>query len=978
MDEKKITSAKGTGSKNPPVDWVVNQRLPTGTVTFLFTDIEGSTPLWESQPELMEAALQIHNDILFKVIEEHEGRVFKMVGDEFQAAFATAPQALKAAVEIQLGLQNANWNPLGPLKVRMGLHTGEAHLDDIGDEYAVSHTKNRVGRIRSAAHGGQILLSQESADLCDTTLPEGMHLKPLGEFRMKGMSRREALFQVVVPGLAELFPPPATLTEPKHNLPRQLTPFVGREREVEQIKALMKSSSLVTLTGSGGVGKTRLSLRVAEDLVDDFADGVCFIELAALTEPKLVVQTVALALGVREETGRPFQEALESFLKTRQVLLVLDNCEHLIEACARLTDHLVRQCPLVRLLGSSREALGVTGERVYHVPSLAMPNTQEKIVPAKLTDYDAVALFLERGRAALASFQVTPDNAGHILSICQRLDGIPLALELAAARLNVLSTEQLASRLDHTFRLLVGGARTAVPRQQTLRATIDWSYQLLSEQERGVLRRLAVFVGGFSLEGAEAVVAVPAVAVQAAAGTAEAGESLEEADIFDILVSLVNKSMVNTDRVQGEKTRYHLLETVRQYAREKLFDAGESERLRDLHLAYYEGFVAQAEPQIHGAGRLEWTEQLKKEHANIREALEWAFKDSTQVLKGLRIATAITDRFWFTLNLREGETWLKRGLQMGEEIAPPDLLARAYYSLGRMMALEDRPKCLYYLNQCIDLSKKIAPAADRELALALCLSAEGLDAENALKRSEEGVQVARSLTPTDVWLLAECLYFRADVLLLCGRNEQALTAAQESIRCAEKGDRWMTGGNWIAGIVQIMQNQPEKSKKNLERGLELCLEVDDLFGVWYSLVYLVWQSVHTGQIQEAYSYCRDLLKMSDRLKMPLHFYDLGLMGIILALSGKQSADDSLPAAWPEAVRLLAAFEELGKPYVLTLAYENIRGTYQDWLKLIRERMDPKDFEAAWEEGMVLAGSLDGAVQYALEVGERYIGQEQIV
>jgi len=543
--------------------------LPTGTVTFLFTDMEGSTPRWESQPELMEEALRIHNDILFAAILAHGGKVFKIVGDEFQAAFSTAQQALQAAIDIQFGLQNAGWNELGPLKVRIGLHTGEAHHDDIGDEYAISPTKNRVGRIRSAAHGGQILLSQESADLCETVLPRGVHLNNLGEFRMKGLTRREHLFQVIVPGLPEQFPPLATLADPRHNLPRQLTPFIGREKEIKQVKDLLAGNSMVTLTGSGGVGKTRLSIRVAEDLVNSFADGIWFVELASLTDPKLVVQTIALTLGLREEAGFSFQEALEFFLKSRQVLLALDNCEHLIEACARLADSLLRQCTRLKLLASSREALGVAGEIVFHVPSLSMPDPQEQAELMKMTDYDAVRLFVERGKAVMPAFHITPESAQYILRICERLDGIPLALELAAARLNMLDTEQIASRLDNTFRLLVGGARTAVPRQQTLRATIDWSYQLLSEQERLLLRRLSVFVGGCSLEGVEAVCA---------------GEGLEEGEILDLLTSLVNKSMVIADQMQGAKTRYHLLETVRQYAREKLFDVGESKALRDRHL----------------------------------------------------------------------------------------------------------------------------------------------------------------------------------------------------------------------------------------------------------------------------------------------------------------------------------------------------------------------------------------------------------
>jgi predicted ATPase/class 3 adenylate cyclase len=929
--------------------------LPTGTVTFLFTDIEGSTPHWESQPALMEVALKVHNDILFTTIKANGGKVFKIVGDEFQAAFPTALQALQAAIDAQVGLQNASWNELGPLRVRMGLHTGEAHPDDIGDEYAVSHTKNRVGRIRSAAHGGQIVLSQESADLCASVLPKGVILTYLGEFRMKGLARREPVYQVIAPGLPERFPPLVTLAEPRHNLPRQLTPFIGRGKEREQVKDILANNSMVTLTGSGGVGKTRLSIQVAEDLVEAFADGIWYVELSSLTDPSLVVQAVALTLGLRQQTSRPLQEMLNYFLKTRQILLVLDNCEHLIDACARLVDNLLRGCPQVKILASSREALGVVGEMVYHVPSLSLPDLDMDTDLVRVSDYDAVRLFMARGKAVLPSFHVTPENATHILSICQRLDGIPLALELAAARLNVLSTEQLAARLDNTFRLLVGGARTAVPRQQTLRATIDWSFQLINEKERQLLRRLAVFVGGFSLNGAEAVCA---------------GDGLEEVEILDLLTSLVNKSMVITDRVQGTKTRYHLLETVRQYAREKLFDAGESEALRNRHLDYYVSFVDQAVPQIHGVGRLMWTAYLKAEHANIREALEWAFKDSELPLKGLRIATAITDRFWFTQNFREGERWLKRGLQIAGKNIPIHLQARVYYCLGRIMALNEKQQCQQYLNQCIALCREIAPLANRELALALSLSASGLDSETALARTEEGVQVALTIASTDVWPLAEALYFRSNVLLLVGSIDQALATAQECVRVSEMGDRWMAGGYWLSGVIQTLMDQPGQALINLEKGLDLCLAVDDRFGVWYSLIYLTWHYLYVGDLHQAYVYCQDLLKLNDRFKTQFHFYDLGFMGILLASYQIDTNSTLIPSMWLDAVRLLAAFEKWGES-LFTLDYEFIRKIHQSALSFLRQKINQTDFEAAWQEGNNLWNSLDDAVTYAQSLGEKY-------
>jgi non-specific serine/threonine protein kinase len=567
---------------------------------------------------------------------------------------------------------------------------------------------------------------------------------------------------------------------------------------------------------------------------------------------------------------------------------------------------------------------------------------------------------LDRGRDVLPTFQITPQNAPHILSICQRLDGIPLALELAAARLNMLSTEQLSARLDNTFRLLVGGARTAVPRQQTLRATIDWSYQLINPSEQLLLRRLSVFVGSFYLEGVEATCT---------------DQALEAVEILDILTSLVNKSMLIADRIQGVKPSYHLLETVRQYAREKLFDAGESEALRNRHLAYYVDFAEQAAHHIHDAGRLEWTAYLKTEHANIREALEWAFTDQTLTLLGLRIATAITDRFWFTLGYyREGEYWLARGLQIAGDKVPPPLLASVYYSLGRLFALHDKTNTLHFLNLCIDLSRELAPVSNRELAMALALSASAYDPETALQRSTEGVKIARTLASTDVWPLAEALYFQSDVLFLVGLSDQAFAAAQECVQLAEMGDRWMAGGYWLSGVIQTQKDQFELARQNLKKGLERNIEVDDRMGIWYSLLYLSWHYLRSGKLHQVQVYCRDLLKLNDLFKTLYHFYDLGLAGLLLARYQKDVSHTQVPEEWLDAVHLLAAFEKWGESF-FTLGYELIKKDHLDALSFLRQNIDPVVFEAAWEEGRQLAEPLDEAINYALSLVEKYTFQD---
>ncbi len=545
---------------------------PTGTVTFLFTDIEGSTPLWERHPDQMAAALQIHNSILRKAIEFQGGIVFKIVGDSFQAAFATAPQALRAAIQGQKALQSAPWNDLGPLKVRMGIHTGEAQLDPGGDEYAVSHTKNRTARIMSAAHGGQILLSQETKELVDHQLPESVTLKDLGENRLKGISIPERLFQVCAPGLPQDFPILATAITHPHNLPVQLTSFIGRQEEIAGLIELLSTHRLVTLNGSGGAGKTRLSLQVAEKVLDRYPDGVWLVELAPLTDPVQVSQAVASVLGLQKSGESSYLTILTDNLRSKHLLLLLDNCEHLLEACADLTHHLIQHCPSLSLLTTSREPLGIDGEVGYRVPSLEAPDPALVTDLQELAHAEAIQLFSERAASILPGFALNAETLPAVANICRRLDGIPLAIELAAARIDVLGVAQIAARLADRFRLLTGGSRTALPRQRTLRASIDWSYYLLKEPERLLLQQLSVFSGGWTLEAVEGVYG---------------GNEQEEWEILETHTSLVKKSLIVAESSSGAQYRYSMLETIRQFAQEKLDDSGLGARARERHQAYF-------------------------------------------------------------------------------------------------------------------------------------------------------------------------------------------------------------------------------------------------------------------------------------------------------------------------------------------------------------------------------------------------------
>jgi class 3 adenylate cyclase len=471
--------------------------LPSGTVTFLFTDIEGSTQLWEKHPEAMKNALAKHDSIVRAAIESNAGAVIKTTGDGVHAVFETALDAVQAALIGQRALKN----PICDLqiKVRMGLHTGEAELR--ASDYH-GQSLNRAARIMSVGHGGQVLLSSVTAELAREHLSADVTLLDLGEHRLKDLIRPEQLYQLLASDLPGEFPPLHSLNAFPNNLPSQLTSFIGRERELGEARKLLSSARLLTLIGPGGTGKTRLSFQLAADQLSDFKDGVWLVELAQLSGPSFILSTVASVLELHEVQGIQLIHVVVDYLRAKQLLLLLDNCEHLVEASAQIADQLLHACPQLKIIASSREALGIDGETVFRVPSLSLPGTPSH----SLMDYEATRLFIDRASKAEPRFRLTDNNAPSITQICQRLDGIPLAIELAAARVKLFTPEQIAERLDDRFKLLTGGSRTALPRQQTLRALIDWSYQSLNEAEQRALRRLAAFSGGWTFEAAEAVI----------------------------------------------------------------------------------------------------------------------------------------------------------------------------------------------------------------------------------------------------------------------------------------------------------------------------------------------------------------------------------------------------------------------------------------------------------------------------------------
>src|SRR5215207_8989962 len=581
----------------------------TGNITFLFTDVEGSTSLWERTPKAMSQALSRHDEIMRTAIEAHNGHVFKTVGDAFHATFSAAPDALEAALEAQRALLHEAWDLTGPLRVRMALHTGVAEERD-GDFFGPS--LNRVARLLSAGHGGQILLSLATQELVWDRLPDESGLRDLGERRLKDLSSPEHVFQITASGLRSEFPPLKTLDIRRNNLPAQPTPLVGRERELEEALALLRASHvrLLTFTGPGGTGKTRLGLQAAAELTDEFEDGVFFVALAAIADPTLVAPAITRTLGLAESGNQTAEELLEGYLRDRQVLLVLDNFEQVLES-ASLLDALLSAAPGLKVLATSRTALRLYGEHEFPVPPLSLPDIASLPPVEHLTRYEAVRLFVDRARAIRPDFSLTEENAPAVIEICSRLDGLPLAIELAAARIKLLPPQAMLSRLGNRLKLLTGGARNLPERQRTLRNAIAWSHEMLDEGEKTLFARLAVFSGGSTLEAIEAV--------------CDAEGDLP-VDALDGVSSLLDKSLLRQEEGLEGEPRFAMLETIREYAREELEESGDAEEVKRAHAEYFLALAEEADPELKGPGQLEWLQRLETEHDNMRAAFTWALR----------------------------------------------------------------------------------------------------------------------------------------------------------------------------------------------------------------------------------------------------------------------------------------------------------------------------------------------------------------
>lgn len=698
--------------------------LPIGTVTFLFTDIQGSTRLVQELGDKWTELLARHGAILRKAIADGGGTEVSTEGDAFFAVFPTASGAIIATVTAQQALAAESWPKGNPIRVRMGLHTGEAILG--GDNY-IGLDVHRAARIAAAGHGGQVVLSDATRALSEPTLPTGVALQDLGVHRLKDLARPERLFQLDIVGLPVKFPSVRTI-DARPNLPVQLTSFVGRQKDIDAIGRLLEKARFITLTGPGGTGKTRLALQVAADVISRFKDGAFFVELAPISDPALVVATIASSLGILESIERPLTETVREWLTNREVLLVLDNFEQVAAATPLVTD-LLTGAPNLRVVVTSRAILRASGEHEFPVQPLRVPDPAHLPSLESLSSYEAVALFIERAMAAHHDFAVTNESAPAVAEIAARLDGLPLALELAAARTRLLSPQAILGRLGSTLAFLAGGPRDLPARQQTLRGAIEWSYGLLEASEKTLFRRLSVFRGGWTLEAADAI-CLPA----------EFG-----LDALESLAALADQSLIRHQEGEHGEPRFAMLETIRQFGDEQLAEAGEEAEIRGRHASYFLSVAEAAEPELTSSAQV--VDRIGHDHDNFRTTLTWAIETGSAEL-GFRLGYALW-RFWhLRSHLREGRQWFERLLAIPNAQSPTRARALGLTgAAGIAYWQNDYPVAeAWYLEiEAIYRDLGDQPALSDALFNTASMAAIRGDLEEAVRQFSEGETIARQI-----------------------------------------------------------------------------------------------------------------------------------------------------------------------------------------------------------------------------------------
>jgi predicted ATPase/class 3 adenylate cyclase len=860
--------------------------LPTGTVTFLFTDIEGSTGLLQILGDRYAAVQDEHAAIVRRAVSEDGGVEVSTHGDAFFVAFRSPVGAVRAAVAAQRGLASHDWSPGPPMRVRMGIHTGEGALG--GDDY-VGIDVHRAARIADAAHGGQVILSDATRGLVQRALPVGASLRDLGVHHLRGIVDPERLHELVIEGLATDFPPPRTLDARPNNLPLQLTSFVGREEEITEVERLLGRTRLLTLTGPGGSGKSRLALRVAADLLPHYRDGSCFVDLSPVTDPALVPAAVARALGVPEAAGRPILDEVKDHLRHRELLQVVDNFEQVAQA-GPVIEELLTAAPKLRTMVTSRVVLSLRGEQEYPVPPLHVPDPQRLPLDlSALSAVEAVQLFTERALAASPRFALTERNGPVVAEITARLDGLPLAIELAATRTKVLTPEQILSRLKQRLSILTSGSRSLPERQRTLRAAIAWSYDLLDPVERRLFARLSVFTGGWTFESAEAV-----------CDPEELGM-----DALDGLTSLVDKSLLRRMEPPGRPSRFSMLETIREFGHEQLEVSSDLEWVRRRHAEHFLRLAVEAEPHLTGEDQAEWLDRCDQEHANIRAALRWAI-EMGEAGRAQTAAGALW-RFWQQRgHLAEGRRWLEEILAMPSGQPPTATRAKAVAGAGGIAWWTDQGAARALYDEALALERELGDPA--RLAEALYNQAFAIAAEQNLNLAarllDESLDLFRQVG--DEPGVARVLVMQVVPDAMAGAWDRVVARIEEVVAILRRlGDRLNLAFAliWLA-FAYGRAGRREDARSTALEALELFREVDNATGMALAFLDLAFLLTWEGRHEDAIRMAGVSESHRDRAGGgPTPGFGGMLEGDPVAEASAHLTEDVARRAWQEGLRL---------------------------------------------------------------------------
>ena len=928
----------------------MKSETPAETFTFLFTDIEGSTRLSQTHPAAIPMILARHHAILRAAIESNHGHVFHIVGDSFSAAFHNALDALNAALDGQRSLQAEAWGEIGPLLVRMGLHTGMAKTteDTLGMPYSGYATLASVQRIMSAAHGGQILLSQVTRDLLGDLLPSGVTLLDVGEHHLKDLLRPIHLYQVAASDLPADFPPLRTLDASPHNLPVQLTSFIGREKEISALRALLQTQRLITLTGPGGSGKTRLALQVATAAIEQFQDGVFFIALAPIIEPELVATTIAETVGATESAGRSVFDSLKEYLRDRHLLLCLDNFEQVISAAPRLVE-LLAACSKLHLLVTSREALRVRGEYEYPVTALTLPNLT-KLPPAEdLLQYAAVKLFIQRAQAIKPDFHLTNETAPAVAEICQRLDGLPLAIELAAARIKLLPPATMLARLEHRLEFLTGGARDLPARHQTLHNAIAWSYDLLNESEQTLFRRLSVFVGGCTLDAVEAVVMDTR--------DRERGGEQAHGFVLDQLSSLLDKSLLQEGKSTNDEPRFVMLELLREFGVKQMELSAESEAVGRRHATFFLALAEQAEARLESADQVHWMNRLEQEHDNLRAALEWSKKANNAEELCLRLAGAL-GLFW------EAHGYISEGRErlsavLATETAQARTPARAKV-LARAAELayrqSDYPATISFAAASLAICRELGDRPGSAAALIKLGNAamESGDYAAAPWFLEEALTIWRDLE--DKHGTARALISLGWVTLRSGDYELANVRLGEALALSRELRDTRSMGFELSGLgeVALRRGDYARAARLVEESLELRRQMGHKWGIGVSLGTLGWIAIRAGDLSHAVTQLGESLEVRQEIgdKSGSAWCLERLAEVALAEGQAERGVRVLGAAAALRASIGSVIDPVDQP------------EYESTLASLRAQLGDERFTAIWDEGRDM--TLEKAIELALQ------------